>query len=247
MAETIAAEMMAETIATSVAGDSICEACVATAAGPPGLTDGPLVAAAGFFSQLLDTKGFPPRWECGDGWTAGHGWLHIVSDFAIFGAYFAIPVVLAYFLVRRRDIPFPPIMWLFVGFIALCGVGHLVEGTIFWIPWYRLSGVLKATTAVVSWVTVIALFRVVPLALQFPGLAKLNTELHREMAERQKVEASLRDRAKELEAMNRELAAASRMTIGREDRLLELKDEVNDLLAKLGEAPRYRTQFDAPS
>jgi hypothetical protein len=47
-----------------------------------------------FFGKLLDTNGFPPRWHCGT-WTAGHGWLPISSDLAIFGAYVAIPLVLA--------------------------------------------------------------------------------------------------------------------------------------------------------
>jgi hypothetical protein len=43
-----------------------------------------------FFSNLFNTDGFPPRWQCGI-WTSGHGWLHIISDAAVFGAYTAIP------------------------------------------------------------------------------------------------------------------------------------------------------------
>ena len=61
-----------------------------------------------FFLKLFDTSGFPPRWTCGQ-WSEGHGWLHILSDLAIFGAYFTIPVILIYFLRHRRDVPFSPI------------------------------------------------------------------------------------------------------------------------------------------
>lgn len=37
-----------------------------------------------FLAKLLDTSDFPARWHCGN-WTSGEGWLHIVSDVAIFG------------------------------------------------------------------------------------------------------------------------------------------------------------------
>ena len=41
-----------------------------------------------FFTRLFDTQGFPARWYCGAAWQQepGLGWLHIVSDLAIFGA-----------------------------------------------------------------------------------------------------------------------------------------------------------------
>ena len=54
-----------------------------------------------FFSKLLDTTDFPPRWHCGL-WTEGHGWLHILSDTLIFAAYFAIPCLLFYYIKNRE-------------------------------------------------------------------------------------------------------------------------------------------------
>lgn len=114
--------------------------------------------------QLFSTAGFPPRWSCGR-WTALHGWLHIAADLAVFSAYAAIPVALVYFVRKRRDVPFLPIFWLFAAFILACGVGHLVDASVFVRPHYRLLTAIKLFTAVVSWLTVLAMVRVLPKAL----------------------------------------------------------------------------------
>src|SRR3954463_15123646 len=108
-----------------------------------------------FLTHLFDTTGFPARWNCGT-WTAGHGWLHVLSDLGVWSAYVAIPSVLGYFVLRRRDVPFRPIFLLFGAFIFACGTTHLIEAIIFWAPVYRLAGVVKLLTAAVSWATVFA-------------------------------------------------------------------------------------------
>lgn len=173
-----------------------------------------------FLSNLFNTAGFPARWHCGV-WTSGHGWLHILSDIGIFGAYTAIPCVLAFFILRRKDVPFPRIMWLFVAFIFACGFGHLIEAIIFWQPVYRLSGVAKLTTAIVSWATVLALVRIVPQALHFPGLARLNADLRSEVDERRRIESALRQSEDKLNL----LLASEREARGDAERANRIKDE----------------------
>src|SRR5262249_38454844 len=113
-------------------------------------------AVFNFLTHLFDTTGFRSRWDCCD-WTLGHAWLHILSDLAVWSAYFAIPCIIVYFVLRRRDVPFPTIFWLFGAFILACGTTHLMEAIIFWHPVYRLAGVIKLLTAIVSWGTVGAL------------------------------------------------------------------------------------------
>lgn len=140
---------------------------------------------------LFDTEGFPPRWHCGE-WTSFHGMVHVCADLAIFGAYAAIPIAITYFVKKRVDTPFTPIFWLFAAFILACGTGHLIEASIFWIPWYRFAALSKVITAIVSWATVLALIRILPEALKLPGLAKLNASLSEEIAERRKTEEELR-------------------------------------------------------
>jgi two-component system, cell cycle sensor histidine kinase and response regulator CckA len=159
-------------------------------------------------SDLFNTSDFFPRWNCGN-WTPFHGWTHIVADASIWAAYTAIPIVLLYFLYRRKDVPFPPVFWLFVLFILSCGIGHLVEASIFWLPIYRISAVVKVMTAVVSWATVIALVGVLPKALTLPGLARLNEQLRAEIAVREKREAELEAAILALRASERQVTSGA--------------------------------------
>jgi len=151
-----------------------------------------------FFKNLFSTEGFPARWNCGT-WEAGHGWLHVISDTLIFGAYTAIPLTLVLFARKKhREILFTKLVWLFAIFILACGIGHLIEATIFWHPWYRFSGVVKAITAIASWATLFAVIRSMPVALSLPGLLTMNRRL----------EASLQDHKRsnqELQRSNEDL------------------------------------------
>ncbi len=126
--------------------------------------------------QFFSTAPYPARWECG-AWSAGMGWLHIVSDCAIFAAYTAIPVSILIYVKRRGDVPFPLLFWLFCAFIFSCGTTHLLEAVIFWYPLYPVSGLVKAFTAVVSIATVIVALRLMPQAIALPQLAAVNREL----------------------------------------------------------------------
>jgi signal transduction histidine kinase/CheY-like chemotaxis protein len=139
------------------------------------------------FWWLFDTSGFPRRWECGAGWAEepAIGWIHIFSDLAVFASYTAIPLMLLYFVFHKKTGVFLPIFWLFAVFILACGTVHLVEATIFWHPWYRLSAVVKLITAVASVATVGAL---VPQMPKFLSL-RMPQELEHEIAERKRAEA----------------------------------------------------------
>lgn len=151
-----------------------------------------------FFKELFDTSDFPARWHCGN-WTQGLGWLHIISDLMVFGAYFAIPLSLAtYVRLKKQEVAFPKLYWLFAIFILSCGFTHLIEASIFWEPWYRFSGLMKAVTGVASWATVLMLWKAMPQAMALPGAAKLNIQLSREIEERKKSETALRESADQL-------------------------------------------------
>ena len=170
----------------------------------------------GFFARLLDTSGFPPRWRCGTSWSPELGWLHIVSDVLIAGAYLAIPAMLVVLLRRRRDVPFPLVMWLFVAFILSCGITHLIEATLFYQPWYRLSGLMKAVTAGVSIATVVVLARVLPSAVGIPGVLR----------EHRALVANSADQARVLERVEQERATLERRAAELTTRERRLRDAV---------------------
>lgn len=158
-----------------------------------------------FLTRLFDPAGFPARWKCGTGWSEDPwlGYLHIGSDLGVWGAYVAIPLVLGYFLVRRKDLPFRTIFLLFGAFILACGTTHLMEAIIFYWPAYRLAGVIKLFTAVVSWATVVSLTGVVPnvLAMRSPQ------ELEREISARKLAEEALQQANAQLERRVQERTA----------------------------------------
>ena len=158
-----------------------------------------------FLSKLFDTSDFPPRWECGT-WTAGHGWLNIASDLGVWSAYVAILCVLGYFVLRRKDIPFRTLFLLFGAFILACGTTHLMEALIFWWPAYRLAGVIKLFTAVVSWTTVIALVPVVPKVLAMRSSEEQERE-RQQLPQREQAVRSQAEAAKERLAFLAEASA----------------------------------------
>lgn len=157
-----------------------------------------------FFRNLFDTSDFPARWHCGN-WSRELGWTYITSDLLVFGAYFAIPISLAVYVRRKnQEIAFPRVYWLFASFILSCGITHLIDASIFWQPWYRLSALTKAVTAVASWATFVALLKIMPQALALPGTLRLNADLKREIEIRKKSEAALQDSAARLNSAMQE-------------------------------------------
>ncbi len=185
----------------------------------------------GLLWKLFDTSGFPRRWDCGQAWRAepwlGH--LHIVSDLSIWAAYLAIPCVLGYFVLRRKDLPFRSIFLLFGAFIVACGTTHLMEALIFGWPAYRLAGLVKLVTAVVSWATVLALVPVVPrvLALRSPE------ELEREIAARKHAEEALQSANAALE---QRVAERTAEWVGANALLREERERFRTTLASIGDA-----------
>ncbi|QDV05399.1 Sensory/regulatory protein RpfC [Planctomycetes bacterium Poly30] len=151
-----------------------------------------------FLGKIFDTTDFPPRWHCGN-WSDGHGWLHILSDLAIFGAYMAIPIGLLLVARRHAGLGFHTVTALFAAFIFACGTVHLIEAFIFWQPIYRFAGVMKLVTAVVSWMTVIAIVRLAPKAFALRDLKTINEELRHQISERQEAEKNLRTSQNELQ------------------------------------------------
>jgi chemotaxis family two-component system sensor kinase Cph1 len=128
-----------------------------------------------FFTKLLSPDGWPPRWHCGH-WTDFHGWLYILADLAIWAAYFTIPLSIVFFLSKKR-VPFPKVLFLFASFILACGLTHLLDVVMFWYPAYRINALARVGAAIVSWRTIIVLWKVMPQAITMKSAEDFQIEL----------------------------------------------------------------------
>ena len=90
-------------------------------------------------------------------------------------------------LPSRRCILFG-LIWIFAAFIISCGSTHFLEAVAFYWPVYRPMGVVKFMTAAASWVTVVGMVPMVPMALAL-GCSE---ELQREIGEQALAEAKFR-------------------------------------------------------
>lgn len=147
-----------------------------------------------FFRRLTDSSDWPPRWFCGR-WTDFHGWLYITSDLMIWLAYMIIPLILIRYLFIKKGVPLPGVFWLFGAFILLCGLTHLIDAMLFWVPVYRISALIRFMTGVVSIATVLALFRYFDVAV---GL-RTSKEYDRELSFRQQAVQELSRSNEELQ------------------------------------------------
>lgn len=98
-------------------------------------------------------------------WMPGLVWLHQLSDGLITVSYYSIPITLAYFAKKRADLPYRWVFLMFCAFIVACGTTHLMEIVTLHVPYYWVSGSVKAMTAVLSITTAIVLIFLTPKAL----------------------------------------------------------------------------------
>lgn len=136
-----------------------------------------------FFSKLFDSSDWPPRWHCGK-WTEFHGWLYIISDLLIWSAYFTIPIVILRFISKKQDGRFSKLYFLFAAFILACGATHFLDAVAFWVPLYRLNGLFRLVTGIISWATVFYLVKNLPLIFSL----RSQKDMEFEIAQRKKAE-----------------------------------------------------------
>ncbi|MGH9713445.1 MAG: PAS domain S-box protein [Candidatus Acidiferrales bacterium] len=147
-----------------------------------------------FLHRFFGSGDFMPHGYCYL-WNPGLVWLHVVSDSLIALAYFSIPVTLAWFVRKRRDLPFSGIFIMFGVFIVACGTTHVMEIWNLWHASYWLAGAVKAVTAVASVGTAILLIPLVPKALTLPSPSQwihANARLKQELHDRRDLELELR-------------------------------------------------------
>lgn len=165
----------------------------------------------GAFFQISE---FSPHGYC-LAWEPTLFWSHLVSDAVIAFSYFSIPAVIVAFALQRRHQRGQGIMLLFAVFIISCGITHLFGIWTLWNADYGYQAIAKIVTAIVSAGTAVALWVLLPKALQIPSASDLEREIDlktRAEAELQslnaELEARVKERTAELEQLNRQLERA---------------------------------------
>ena len=128
--------------------------------------------------------------------------LHAGSDFLIFAAYFAIPAAIWIFLGKRKDLELKPLAVLFAAFIFLCGLTHLVQMATLWWPIYETQAYVKVATALVSVLTAVMIFPLIPKAVALPSpraLQDANDGLRRAIGAREETLLRLHEAQQDLE------------------------------------------------
>jgi signal transduction histidine kinase/CheY-like chemotaxis protein len=134
-----------------------------------------------------------------------------------------IPVALALILRRRRDVPFGWMIWSFALFITACGFTHLMGIWTLWHADYGAEALVKAVTAIASISTAVALWLLIPVAVNLPSpaqLQQLNSDLEQRVRERDAAIADLvreraeRQKAEEALLQSRKLDALGQLTGG---------------------------------
>ena len=164
---------------------------------------------ADFFSTLFDPS-MPPHGHCYL-WNDGLVLLHVISDSVIFLSYLSIPVALAYFVYKRKDLAFSHVILLFGVFILACSATHAMSIYNVWNGAYWLSGAMKAITAVASLATAVIVWPLIPKALAIPNteeLITLNNTLALEIAEKEQAKNNA-EKSQRLAEVSQEKAAKS--------------------------------------
>lgn len=153
-----------------------------------------------FFRKLFSSD-FMPHGACYL-WNPAVLWLDVISDALIAISYYTIPVFLFLLARKRKDLTFHWVFAAFGAFILACAGTHVMGVWTVWHPTYRLEGVLKAVTALISLITTALLFPLLPKLLLLPSPAELalaNATLAKEIEVRKRMSAVLERQAGLLE------------------------------------------------
>jgi PAS domain S-box-containing protein len=118
----------------------------------------------------------------------------VSADAVIAAAYFSIPIATLSYVRKRPKADLNWVAWLFSAFIFACGMTHVMGIWTIWRPDYPLQALSKIVTAAISLVTAVALWPLIPKALETPSVQQLQAvigSLEEEIGRRRTAEDQL--------------------------------------------------------
>ncbi|SEI07916.1 diguanylate cyclase (GGDEF) domain-containing protein [Rheinheimera pacifica] len=159
-----------------------------------------------FFNELLNGD-FMPHGHCLL-WRTDLLLLHVGGDTLTFIAYMLIPIALIRLVRARDDLRFDWMFLLFAGFIFFCGATHILGIINVWHGYYYIHGIIKSMTGIISILTAILLWYLLPQAISLPGKRAMEAKIvalmraeHELAASNQRLEAEVKKRTAQLEKM----------------------------------------------
>ena len=125
-------------------------------------------------------------------------------------SYASIPVVLIVIVNKRKDIPFSWVFVLFGVFILACGATHVMHIIDLWVPVQVEQAVADTVCAIISVITAILLWPLLPQFLAIPSpeqLRAVNRELHQEKIALERTQDKLRKAYADVERRVKERTA----------------------------------------
>ena len=159
-----------------------------------------------FINDLLNGD-FMPHGHCLL-WRTDLLLLHVGGDTLTFIAYMLIPIALIRLVRARDDLRFDWMFLLFAGFIFFCGATHILGIINVWHGYYYIHGIIKSMTGIISILTAISLWYLLPQAISLPGKRAMEAKIvelmraeHELAASNQRLEAEVKKRTAQLEKM----------------------------------------------
>ncbi|WP_240224463.1 GGDEF domain-containing protein [Rheinheimera hassiensis] len=159
-----------------------------------------------FINDLLNGD-FMPHGHCLL-WRTDLLLLHVGGDTLTFIAYMLIPIALIRLVRARVDLRFDWMFLLFAGFIFFCGATHILGIINVWHGYYYIHGIIKSMTGIISILTAISLWYLLPQAISLPGKRDMEAKIvelmraeHELAASNQRLEAEVKKRTAQLEKM----------------------------------------------
>jgi len=97
----------------------------------------------------------------------------LLGNVLIVLAYFSIPLAILRFIRNRRDLDFRYLHWLFAAFIVSCGITHLLHIVALWYPLPYIEAVMDLMTGIVSLVTAVMVWKLLPVFIALPSTHQL--------------------------------------------------------------------------
>ncbi len=155
-----------------------------------------------YLQRMLSERGLAPHGYCLL-WDPALIWTNVLADAVTGLSYFSIPLVIARFLTKRRDVQFSWVVWLFATFIMACGATHFISIFVLWVPAYGIEALVKLATAIVSMITAATLWPLLPKAIALPSPVQLQSA-------NDALEARVKERDEALRALERETVERQR-------------------------------------